>query len=463
MLQDTWTKRWTTSPSEPIDVEPPSAPLLSTALYWRALDAPTAVNLLVIVLLLVASAAMSASEVALFSLTPTQLRDLKERGGSWGQRVLDLLAKPRRLLATILIANNFVNVGVVILSTVAMNALLEVERMPSYLVFIVQVLAVTFIILLMGEVLPKVYATSNSMRVAQLLSGPLTALRWLFSPLSEALVRSGNFIEKRYRKKGSQSISVDALGHALDLTKDASTTAEEQRILRGIVKFGNFEVRQIMRPRTEVVGFDRELTFKELLASIVESGFSRVPVYESTLDRIVGILYIKDVLPHIAKAEFDWHSLLREPYFVPEGKKLDDLLKEFQAEQVHLAVVVDEHGGTSGIITLEDVIEEIVGDITDEFDDEDLIYSKLDDRTWVFEGKAPLTDVYRVLGTDGQLFEENKGDSGTLGGFVLELTGRIPKKGERVDLQNYTFIVEASDNKRVRRVKVLVKDEVKQD
>lgn len=403
---------------------------------------------------------MSASEVALFSLTPTQLRDVKERGGQWGQRVLDLLAKPRRLLATILIANNLVNVGVVVLSGVAVTGLLEVERMPASWVFIIQVLAVTFVILLVGEVLPKVYATSHAMQVAQTMAGPLLALRWFFGPLSEALVRSTTFIEKRYRKRSAQGISMDALGHALDLTKDASTTAEEQRILRGIVKFGNFEVRQVMRPRTEVVGFDHELSFKELLGSIVDSGFSRVPVYENTLDRIVGVLYIKDVLPHIGKADFDWHTLLRQPYFVPEAKKLDDLLKEFQAEKVHLAVVVDEHGGTSGIITMEDVIEEIVGDITDEFDDEDLIYSKLDDRTWVFEGKAPLTDVYRVLGIDGELFEEHKGDSGTLGGFVLELTGRIPKKGERVDLQNFTFIVEASDNKRVRRVKVIVSDEI---
>lgn len=417
--------------------------------------------LVIIGLLLVISAAMSASEVALFSLTPTQLRDLKERGGQWGQRVLDLLSKPRRLLATILIVNNFVIVGVVVLSSVALEALLEVDKMSASLVFIVQVLAVTFVILLVGEVLPKVYATSHAMRVAQFLAKPLLALRWVVSPLSETLVRTTNFIEKRYRKRSTQNISMDALGHALDLTKDASTTAEEQRILRGIVKFGNFEVRQIMRPRTEVVGFDSELTFKELLSSIVESGFSRVPVYENTLDRIVGVLNIKDVLPHIDKEGFDWHTLLRQPYFVPEAKKLDDLLKEFQAEKVHLAVVVDEHGGTSGIITLEDVIEEIVGDITDEFDDEDLIYSKLDDRTWVFEGKAPLTDVYRVLGVDGQLFEDNKGDSGTLGGFILELTGRIPKKGERVDLQNYNFIVEASDNKRVRRVKVVVNDEVK--
>ncbi|MBK6829717.1 MAG: gliding motility-associated protein GldE [Flavobacteriales bacterium] len=442
-------------------MEPPSPYFLITVLYWRPLDATTVVILLVIGLLLLVSAATSASELALFALTPTQLRDLRERGGQWGGRILDLLAKPRRLLATILIVNNFVNVGIVILSTVAVSALLEVERMPTYLVFIIQVFVVTFVILLIGEVLPKVYATSHAMRVAQVMAGPLVVMRWIFRPLSETLVRTTTFIEKRYRKRSTQNISMDALGHALDLTKDASTTAEEQRILRGIVKFGNFEVRQIMRPRTEVVGFDRDLTFKELLSSIVESGFSRVPVYENTLDRIVGVLNIKDVLPHISKEGFDWHTLLRQPYFVPEAKKLDDLLKEFQKEKVHLAVVVDEHGGTSGIITLEDVIEEIVGEITDEFDDEDLIYSKLDDRTWVFEGKAPLTDVYRVLGVDGQLFEDNKGDSGTLGGFILELTGRIPKKGERVDLQNYGFIVEASDNKRVRRVKVVVNDEVK--
>lgn len=441
-------------------MEPPSfLPLV--ALYWRPLDAATAIILLVIALLLVCSAAFSASEVALFSLTPTQLRDLKERGGHWGQRVLDLLSKPRRLLATILIANNFVNVGIVILSTVAVSSLLEVERMPEYLFFAVQVLAVTFVLLLVGEVLPKVYATANAMRVAQLMAGPLLALRWLFKPVSEGLVRSTNWIEKRYRRRAQPGISVDALGHALELTKDASTTAEEQRILRGIVKFGNFEVKQVMRPRTEVVAFDRELTFKQLLAAIVDSGFSRVPVYEETLDRIVGMLYIKDVLPHIGKDDHAWHTLLRAPYFVPENKKLDDLLKEFQQEKVHLAVVVDEHGGTSGIITLEDVIEEIVGEITDEFDEEDLIYSKLDDRTWVFEGRAPLTDVYRVLGIDGQVFEEHKGESGTLGGFVLELTGRIPKKGEVVSLRNFTFTIEASDNKRIRRVKLLMKDEAK--
>ncbi|MBX2971810.1 MAG: gliding motility-associated protein GldE [Flavobacteriales bacterium] len=415
--------------------------------------------LCVIGLLLVISAAMSASEVALFALSPTQLRDVQERGGSWGRRVMDLLAKPRRLLATILITSNLVNMGTVILSAVVVRDLIMPQGLPAYAVVAVQVLVVAFVIVLISEVLPKVYATSDPVRVAQLMSGPLLSLRWLFWPVSETLVRSTKFIEKRFQKRSAQNISVDSLGHALDITKDASTTAEEQRILRGIVKFGNIEVRQVMRPRTEMVAFDKGISFQELIAAIVDSGFSRVPVYEGTPDRVIGVLYIKDVLPHLNKADHDWHALLREPYFVPESKKLDDLLKEFQNEKVHLAVVVDEYGGVSGIITMEDVIEEIVGDITDEYDDENLFYSKLDDHTWVFEGKTALTDLYRVMGIDGKLFEEHKGDSGTLGGFVLELTGRIPKKGDRVELHNYSFVVEASDNKRIRRVKVIVRDE----
>jgi putative hemolysin len=442
-------------------LEPPSVYQLWTALYLLPLQAETVLSVVAIGLLLLASAAMSASEVALFSLTPTHLRDLQERGGGSGLRVLELLAKPRRLLATILIANNFVNVGIVILSAFAIASALDLGRMSAMVVFLVQVVAVTFVLLLVGEVVPKVYATTNPMRVAQGMSRPLLVLRWIFSPLSETLVRSTSFIEKRYRRNSSHTISVDSLGHALELTQDASTTDEEQRILRGIVKFGNIEVRQVMRPRTEVVAFENDLTFPQLLTSIVDSGFSRVPVYEETLDRVVGILYIKDVLPHLDKQELDWLTLVREPFFVPESKKLDDLLKEFQSEKVHLAVVVDEYGGTSGIITMEDVIEEIVGDITDEYDEEDLIYTKVNDRTWLFEGRIALTDMYRVLGIDGALFEENKGESGTLGGFILELTGRIPKKGERVALRNFNFVVEASDNKRIRRVKLIMYDEAK--
>ena len=426
-----------------------------------SIDALTIISLVVIVLLLCVSACMSASEVALFSLSPTQLRDLKERGGASGTRVLDLLAKPRRLLATILVMNNFANVGITVLSTIAMNGLFDFHSMPAYLVFAIQVVAVTFILLLFGEVLPKVFATGSPMRVAQAFSSVLLGLRVFWTPVNEALIRSTGFIEKRYRKRGTQNIGVDSLGHALELTKDASTSVEEQRILKGIVKFGAIEARQVMRPRTEMIAFDKELPFNKLLSAIIESGFSRVPVYDDTLDKVIGVLHIKDVVPHIDATALDWLTLLRDPYFIPENKKLDDLLKEFQSKKVHLAVVVDEYGGTSGIITLEDVIEEIVGDITDEYDDEDLIYSKLDDRTYIFEGKAALTDMYRVLGIDGKLFEDNKGESGTLGGFILELTGHIPQKGEQVALHQFLFTVESADNKRVRRVKVVIRDEAK--
>ncbi len=412
-----------------------------------------------IVLLLALSAITSASEVAMFSLNATHMRDLKERGGTSGANVLELLSKPRKLLATILVTNNFANVGITVLSTILVANLIDMSLMSEKLIFLIQVIAVTTIILLFGEVLPKVYATSHPIRVAQFFSTPLLGLRIFWTPVTKPLLGSTSFIEKRYKKR-AKNVDAESLGHALELTNDASTTAEEQRILSGIVKFGNIEARQVMRARTEMTAFNKDISFKELLDAIINSGFSRVPVYEETADRVVGVLYIKDVLPHIEVQDFDWNSLLRPAYFVPENKKLDELLKEFQKKHVHLAIVVDEYGGTSGIITLEDVIEEIVGDITDEYDDVDLIYSKLDDRTYVFEGRAPLTDMYRILGIDGKLFEEHKGESETLGGFVLELTGRIPQKGERVSLHNFNFTVESADNKRVRRVKVHMRDEV---
>ncbi|MCB0795509.1 MAG: gliding motility-associated protein GldE [Flavobacteriales bacterium] len=441
-------------------MEPPSAYfLLSAPILASGMSAMAIIALVIIVVLLMVSAAFSASEVALFSLGPVDLRDLRERGGASGERVMDLLSRPRRLLATILIVNNFVNVGIIVLSTLVIDGLVDTQGMPAWSVFVIQVVSVTFLILLLGEVLPKVYATEHAMRVAQRMSRPLLVLRYLCTPLNEPLIRSTSFIEKRLSRYAGRTISVDALGHALELTDDASTTLEEQRILKGIVKFGTIEVRQVMRPRTQMVAFNVELSYQELLKAIVGSGFSRVPVYEGTMDRVVGVLHIKDVLPHIDATDLNWHDLLRDPYFVPENKKLDDLLKEFQAKKVHIAVVVDEYGGTSGLITLEDVIEEIVGDITDEFDDEDLTYSKLDDRTFVLEGKTTLNDMYRILGIDGKVFEENKGDSETIGGFILELTGRIPKRGERVALRNYSFLVESSDNKRVRRVKVHWTDE----
>ena len=422
-------------------------------------DPLTLAALIGIAVLLIISACTSASEVAMFSLNATHMRDLKERGGASGANVLELLSKPRKLLATILVTNNFANVGITVLSTILVASLIDMSSMSEQLIFLIQVIAVTAIILLIGEVLPKVYATSHPVKVAQFFSTPLLGLRLFWTPVTKPLLGSTSFIEKRYKKR-AKNVDAESLGHALELTTDASTTAEEQRILSGIVKFGNIEARQVMRPRTEMTAFNKDITFKELVDAIITSGFSRVPVYEETADRVVGVLYIKDVLPHIEVKDFEWNSLLRPAYFVPENKKLDELLKEFQKKHVHLAIVVDEYGGTSGMITLEDVIEEIVGDITDEYDDVDLIYSKLDDHTYVFEGRAPLTDMYRILGIDGKLFEEHKGESETLGGFVLELTGRIPQKGEQVSLHNYNFTVESADNKRVRRVKVHMRDEV---
>lgn len=422
-----------------------------------ALDSTSLLALIGIGLLLVVSAISAASELALFSLSPAHVSNLEEKNDPRSAKVLDLLHQPRRLLATILVTNNFANLGISILSTIVVVRLLP-PTLSAKLLFGIQVVAVTAIILLLGEVMPKVYATSHPLRVARRFSGLILVLRFFWAPVTRLLMKSTSFIEKRYRKR-AKNVDAMTLGQALELTGEDSTTAEEQRILDGIIRFGDIEARQVMRARTEMTAFSKELSFEELLAAILTSGFSRVPVYEETIDRVVGVLYIKDVMPHIETPDFDWHSILRPAYFVPENKKLDELLKDFQQKHVHLAIVVDEYGGTSGLVTLEDVIEEIVGEITDEYDEVNLFYSKLDERTYVFEGRAPLTDMYKVLGIDGKVFEANKGESETLGGFVLELTGRIPRKGERISLDRFNFTVESADNKRVRRVKVHMRDE----
>ncbi|HEY0978921.1 MAG TPA: gliding motility-associated protein GldE [Flavobacteriales bacterium] len=432
-----------------------------TAPPCLVMDATAAWSLVGVVLLLVVMALSAAGEMALFTLTPTQVRDLQERGGRAGRRVMDLLARPRRLRSTALTMMVSCSLGITALSTLALNRLLDLGHLTPGTVLVIHVALIVSVLLLVGEVVPKAYGAAKPVRMAMVSGGVLLVLRWLCTPINEAMVRGADHFTRKPRKRSDRPMDVDTLEQALDLTTDTSTTAEEKRILRGIVQFGNIEARQVMRPRTEIAAFNEELDFRQLLAAIRESGFSRVPVFRETSDHIVGILHIKDVLPHLNDDGFDWRTLLREPWFVPENKKLDDLLKEFQAKKLHLAVVVDEYGGTSGIVTMEDVIEEIVGEITDEYDDEELFYSKLDERTWVFEGRTALPDVYKVLGIEGDEFEEQKGDSGTLGGFVLELTGRIPRKGERVEFRNYRFMVESADNKRLRRIKVHLADEAK--
>lgn len=395
---------------------------------------------------------ISGAEVAYFSIQNTDL-DTLEDGDSRRRGIEDLLDSPKTLLATILIANNFINVGIVVLSAFITSQLFDFSLYPA-LGFLVQVVAITFLILLFGEVLPKVYATKNALSFALRMSAPLTFLRKLFYPLSRILVRSTRFIDKRLQKRG-ESYSVEDLSQALELTHNEDSNDEEQKILEGIVKFGSTNVRQIMKPRMDVICVDEEWDYNKVLNIIVESGYSRIPVYEDNFDQVKGVLYIKDLIPHQDEAEsFTWQKLLRPAFFVPENKKIDDLLREFQEKKIHLAIVVDEFGGTSGIVTLEDVIEEIVGEISDEFDDDELTYSKLGANSFVFEGKIHLTDFYRLIQADEKLFQEHAGDADTLAGLVLEIAGKFPEKNEEIAFGDYRFTVEGLDGRRIKQIKV---------
>jgi len=325
--------------------------------------------------------------------------------------------------------------------------------------FLLEVVVATFLILMFGEILPKVYANRNRMSFSHLMAFPLRILDFVFSPLSLPM-RSGTLF--LYNKLGKQKshLSIDHLSQALDLTSQGDTTKEEKKILEGIVTFGNTDTKQVMRPRIDIFALNEQMKFPEILGEIKKHGYSRIPVFGENIDSVKGVLYVKDLLPYLDRKTFNWMTLIREPYFVPENKKLDDLLSEFQEKKNHLAIVVDEYGGTSGLVSLEDIIEEIVGDISDEFDDEDLIYSKLDDYNYVFEGKTPLKDFYRVIRLeDTDDFEENKGESETLAGFVLEKAGSFPRRGEKIMFGSYTFVVEAMDKKRLKQIKVTLPHE----
>ncbi len=437
-------------------MEPPSLDnSLSLLSLFQPLSIEVIIAIVVMFLLLICSALISGSEVAYFSLRPADHEILTSEKSDISQRVLDLLERPQRLLATILIGNNLVNVAIVILSSFIVANSFNFADYPAWAAFAIQVGAVTFLLLLLGEVIPKVYASTNMLLLCKFMAIPLTAMRGLFTPVSTLLISSTTLINRKVKKRSSE-YSSDELEHALELTRDEASTPDEEKILKGIVRFGNTDVKQILTPRTEVVAFDITTEYLDLLEELLEQGFSRVPVYRETLDQVIGILYLKDLLPYADENELNWQKLVRQPYFVPENKKLDDLLKEFQKKKVHMAIVVDEYGGTSGIVTLEDIIEEIVGDITDEYDDEDIFYSKLDENNYVFEGKTPLVDLYKILDIDGNNFEEAKGESDTLAGFMLELTGRIPSKNEKLKFENYVLTVEAADKRRIKRVKLTI-------
>jgi gliding motility-associated protein GldE len=407
-------------------------------------------------LLLICSALISGSEVAFFSLNASDLESLEENNAE-NEKINNLLKQPEELLGTILIANNFVNVGIVILSSFLLNEYFSPENWSTLAVFLVEILSITTVLLLFGEILPKVYARSSRLSFAKLVAGFLSGIHKILLPLSRRLSKTVNRLS--IEGKGP-SISVDDLEQALELTSDDNTKEEEQRILKGIVRFGSTSVKEVMTPRTSVVAIDEKTGYHEALNKMTESGYSRIPVFEENLDQIKGLLYVKDLLPYMdASEKFGWQDLMRQPFFVPESKKIDDLLGEFQRRRVHLAIVVDEFGGTSGVITLEDVLEEIVGEISDEFDDDDLSYSKLDDYNFVFEASIPLIDLCRVLDLPKDRFDAVDGESDTLAGLVLELAGKFLDKGEVISYDEFTFLVESTDQRKIIRVKITINPE----
>jgi len=400
----------------------------------------------------------SSTEVSLFSIQPRDLDSLKDVNKGGQEALSDLLEGPKTLLATILIWNNFINVGIVIISSYLSEKFFDFGDSPRLKIG-VEVVAITFLILLFGEVLPKVYATKNAVKFGLFMSKPMFVLRRLSKPLSFLLVRSSSFVEKRLQHK-SENLSVDDLSQALELTSNEESSDEEQKILAGIVKFGSTNVTQIMKPRIDVIAVDISWEYGKIMTGILESGYSRIPVYEENFDQVKGVLYVKDLLPHInASGTFAWQELVREPFFVPENKKIDDLLREFQERKIHLAIVVDEYGGTSGIVTLEDIIEEIVGEISDEFDNDELFYSKLDEKNYVFEAKIHLTDFFKVVAAEESDFAEQTAEADTLAGFLLEVAGKFPVVNEEIAFKNYLFKVESVEGRRIKRIKVTLLDE----
>lgn len=403
---------------------------------------------------------VSGSEVAFFSLQGPDIDALKGSKNKNEQEVEKLINKPKDLLATILIANNFINVAIVILSAKITGDIFEKIEISVVAKNIIELVVITFVLLLLGEVIPKVYATKKPLALAKRMARPLSIFSVIppFSWIRKILVNGTDFISKVAKKK-EIDVSTDDLEQAVELTKGEMVSDDEHKILEGIIKFGSTDVKQIMQARTDTVAIDETTEYHEVIDIITSSGYSRIPVYEDSFDKITGILYVKDLIPNIhAGNDFKWQTLLRQALFVPENKKIDDLLKEFQELKMHLAVVVDEYGGTSGIVTLEDVLEEIVGEITDEFDADDISFSQIDEQNFVFEGKTSLVDLYKVLDIDGKSFEELKGEADTIAGFVIEQAGRILKKNEKIDFEHFTFTIEASDKRRIKQIKVTINE-----
>lgn len=429
---------------------------LSLSIFFLDIQGFLSLKVILLILLLITSGLISGSEVAFFSLTKEQLNSKSEKKSRQMHIIQKMLQNPKRLLATILITNNFINIAIVLLfASFGEELFNQIEN--TFIVLLIEIGVITFLILFFGEILPKVYANRNAMIFSQAIAFPVYIIdRYFLFFLTIPLSRITRFMESRLGQKNSE-FSIDKLSQALELTSEEETTKEEHKILQGIVNFGNIETKQVMCPRIDVFALSVDMDMETIVPLILENGFSRVPVYTDNLDSVVGILYTKDLLPHIDQSNYKWEKLLKPVFYVPENKKLDDLLKEFQQKKIHLAVVVDEYGGTSGVITLEDVIEEIVGDISDEFDDDELIYSKLDDFTFIFDAKINLKDFYKVIDLEEEgIFERSKGESESIAGFVLEIAQVLPKVGQVIKFEGYQFVIESVDRKRIKRIKIIL-------
>ena len=418
---------------------------------------PDLIKILLIIVLLIFSALISGSEVAFFSLSKTDLKKISSSNTKNLKLISFLRSDPRRLLATLLVSNNFINISIVLLLA-SFGQLFDIVFFPNWLNFVLDVGLITALILLFGEILPKVYANRKPISFSKKMAFPVRFIdKYLFFFITIPMSRMTKFIQDKLVFK-KPNLSVDKLSDAFDLTDKSETSVEEKKILKGIISFGSTEVKQVMKPRIDVFSVSKTMSYLDLIKKVRENRYSRIPVYDETIDNITGVIYLKDLFPHLNEKKFNWTTLIREPYFIPENKKLDDLLNEFQKLKNHMAIVVDEYGGNSGIITLNDIVEEIVGEINDEFDQDDIIYNKIDNSTFIFEGKVNLTDLYRILKIrDIKVFENIKGDSETLGGFLLEQIGFFPKKNFKLKLKGIEFKVIEVNRKRIKNVLVKIK------
>ncbi len=401
------------------------------------------------IILVICSGLISGSEVAFFSLSPSDIAEIKKEKNNKHRTIVKNLKNTKYLLATILVANNVINIAIVILSSHLLSTYSGIKVLQDPFL---QILIITIILLLFGEVLPKIFANRSPKLVAEKMANPLFFLGKLLRPICKILILISRLIEKKL-KKSEKKQTVDNLSEAINITSKNKNT-EEAKFLKGIVQFGQTDVKQIMKSRLDVTSIEENTSFRDVISIILKSGYSRIPVFEENFDNIKGVLHVKDLLPYLNENNFNWNNVLRKPVFVPESKKIDDLLKEIKEKKQHMIIVVDEYGGTSGIVTLEDIIEEIIGDISDEFDQEEVIYSKLDKNIFIFQGKVNLKDFYRIIEIDGEAFENKKGVADTLAGFIIENYGVIPKKGDKYNFNNYEFTIEGANKKKITSIKV---------